>query len=200
MKSWTKEEIDFLKKYAAKGAKIKKMAEALRRTHTSVSSYMKKYGIKNGNDGRFVKGQKAWNKEVKGCLSQNSTSFKKGSTPANTKYDGAISLRQKKGDPPYKYIRVSKGKWELLHRYIWKQANGPIDKGYIITFKDGDSLNCDLSNLEMISMKENVLRNSNREKASESMKRAWAKAKAYDKYGLRHNYKLRTGWRKEAQS
>jgi len=40
------------------------------------------------------------------------------------------------------------------------QEHGPIPRGMVIIFKDGNSMNCELSNLEMITMKDNMLRNS----------------------------------------
>ena len=60
----------------------------------------------------------------------------------------------------YKFIRVSEGKWEFYHRYKWVQVHGPIQSGYNVVFKDGNTLNCDISNLECISNAELALRNS----------------------------------------
>lgn len=92
------------------------------------------------------------------------TMFKKGGLPPNTKYDGAIRYRNPRknriGDHPYLFIRVSVGKWEMLHRYVWAQHHGPIPKGMNVVFKDGDTLNCDISNLEMITNKELMQRNT----------------------------------------
>lgn len=89
------------------------------------------------------------------------TRFKKGHTPHNTKPgNGMIVERADKSGRIYQYIRISKAKWELLHRVVWERKHGPIPEGMIITFKDGNSLNCELDNLEQISMEENMLRNS----------------------------------------
>jgi hypothetical protein len=88
------------------------------------------------------------------------TRFKKGSTPHNTRSDFEISIRKDKSGIPYQYIRVSLGKWELLQRYVWEQHHGKIPAKHIIAFRDKNSLNCDISNLELLSMAENVLRNS----------------------------------------
>ena len=79
------------------------------------------------------------------------TRFKKGQLPKNTRHDYAITERPEKNGRVYKYIRIGLAKWVLYHRYIWEQANGKIPKGYNIQFKDGDSLNCTLDNLYMIS-------------------------------------------------
>jgi hypothetical protein len=90
------------------------------------------------------------------------TMFKPGNEPHNTKHDGAITVRgmNKSTPEPYYYIRLAKAKWELLHRHIWMQAHGPIKRGYVIAFKDGNWQNCKLENLECITMAENMKRNS----------------------------------------
>jgi hypothetical protein len=88
------------------------------------------------------------------------TMFKKGQQPKNTyAEDGVISLRHNKRGPVYKYIRLSAGKWKELHRYLWEEAYGPIPKENIIIFRDGDSMNCVLENLQMITKGENAIRN-----------------------------------------
>jgi hypothetical protein len=52
-------------------------------------------------------------------------------------------------------IKLKDGKRPIGYaRYLWEKHNGPVPKGYCIFFKDGDRLNCDLSNLEMISYSE----------------------------------------------
>jgi hypothetical protein len=89
------------------------------------------------------------------------TQFKKGSEPHNTKFDGAVVARTDSGSGRiYKYIRIEKGVWKLLHRHIWQQAHGDIPDGYLIAFKDGDTENTAIENLELVSMTENMYRNS----------------------------------------
>ena len=45
------------------------------------------------------------------------------------------------------------------HRYIWEKAFGPIPKGHCVQFKDGDTTNCILDNLYLISRAKQVRRN-----------------------------------------
>ncbi len=135
--------------------------------------------------GRFTKNSIPENKGTKGVLKKNKTSFKKGHLPFNTKYDGAISIRG-----GYKYIRVSKGKWLLLHRHIWTLENGKIPKKHLIIFKDKNKLNCTIDNLECISMTENRNRNINYKKAALTIKKRWKDEKLRHKYGLKLNTKL----------
>lgn len=88
------------------------------------------------------------------------TRFRKGNLPPNTMHDYAITERRDKTGRTYKYIRVGLANWILYHRYIWEQAHGPIPEGYNIQFKDGNSLNCTLDNLYMIS-RSKQLKNEN---------------------------------------
>lgn len=88
------------------------------------------------------------------------TQFKKGNLPHNTKHDGYIRFHKDKSGIVYQYIRVEKAKFELLHRVIWQQHNGEIPKNHVVVFKDGNSLNCNIENLEMITMEENMKRNT----------------------------------------
>lgn len=88
------------------------------------------------------------------------TRFKPGLKIYNEKYDGAIVCRKDKSGKFYYYIRIAKAHWELLHRHLWMQANGPIPSDMIIAFKDGNTQNCSIDNLEIISRTENMLRNS----------------------------------------
>lgn len=92
------------------------------------------------------------------------TMFKKGHIPATTKpRDGVITIRHdhynRFNGRPYKWIRLSPGKWDLYHRYKWKKHRGPIPKSHIVWFKDGDTMNTKLSNLELIHRGEGARRN-----------------------------------------
>jgi hypothetical protein len=88
------------------------------------------------------------------------TMFKKGRKPHNTKPVGTINVRLDSQDRPYQYIKIKDSHWELLQRYVWTQANGEIPAGSVVIFLDGNYLNCDISNLQVISRKENMARNT----------------------------------------
>jgi len=49
------------------------------------------------------------------------------------------------------------GAWRYVHRLVWEEHNGPVPKGYIVTFLDGNKENTDISNLALISQRENLL-------------------------------------------
>lgn len=159
---------------------------------TAISNRMRRLNLvrpdavreKLQTDSYFKKGHVPFNKGRYMRVSQR-TEFKKGNLPANTLYDGAIRVRvHKRTQTSYKYIRVALGKWELLHRYNWQQAHGPIPKTHIVIFKDGDTLNCELENLDLISKADNARRNRDQEKITAGIKKAWAKNQHFksDKY------------------
>lgn len=88
--------------------------------------------------------------------------YKKGNIPHNVHPDGdgALSMRRDPSGRYYQYIRTSLSVWELHHRVIWEKAHGPIPEGHVVAFKDDDTSNVTLENLELISMVENMYRNS----------------------------------------
>lgn len=119
---------------------------------------------------RFKKGNESWNQGQRGLKPWMKGMFEKGAKPANTLYDGAITLRAYGEKNPvkkkYYYIRLENAKWVPLHRHLWEEKNGKIPPKHIVAFKDGNPLNCVIDNLELMTMKENALRNHNAEKAA----------------------------------
>jgi hypothetical protein len=124
--------------------------------------------IHHGAKHRYEKGNVPFNKgkkisdyldkEVIDKIQQ--TTFKKGNLPHNTLSDGAVTLRRDKTGVSYYYYRISKAKWIPYHHKIWSDAHGQVPKGLIVVFKDRNTLNCKLENLELITRKENMERNS----------------------------------------
>lgn len=153
---------------------IKRIAKNIGRSQTFVRGFMKRNNLKipksilerNRKQSYFEKGHKPFNKGLlqtdymseeaiqKTCESR----FKSGHEPHNTKHDFYISKRLIKGNPYY-WIRLSKGKFMLLHRWLWLEAYGHIPKGFNIQFKDGDSLNTNLENLYMVDKKNQLVIN-----------------------------------------
>lgn len=169
--SYTKEMDDFIKENYLK-MPIKTLADKIGGSYTGIMGRLRYFGLeippeiveRNIQIGRIKKGNVPANKGKKMSDELREkvkhTWFKKGQEPHNTKYDGAITIRHDSTNRPYKYIRISKGNWVLLHRYVWEKANGPIPPGMNILFKDGDTMNCELENLEMVSDSENMKRNT----------------------------------------
>lgn len=90
------------------------------------------------------------------------TRFQKGITPHNTIDEiGTITVRKRKNrnDPPYQYIKLATG-MKPLHHHIWEQEHGPIPDGYIVRFIDGNTLNCVVENLKLITRAEHAILNT----------------------------------------
>ncbi|MFW5758393.1 MAG: HNH endonuclease [Bacteroidota bacterium] len=148
-KYFTPEEDEYVRKhYATKS--YKEIGDALGRSESSIKRHARDILklFRTPEEGRKIQEQKS-----------KATQFKSGNEPHNTKYDGALSVRKEKSGTPYIYIRVAKGKWELLHRKIWEKHHGPIPKGYNVIFKDGNQANVDIENLELVSNQELMQRN-----------------------------------------
>ena len=120
--------------------------------------------INGGKKFRFTPGHTPFNKgkEMPTEVYEKfkATMFKSGNRPHNWKPDGTIVARKDNGGKVYQYYKIRDSKWILYHNKIWIDANGPIPNKHIITFIDGNTRNCQLENLQCISMKDNVLRNS----------------------------------------
>ena len=119
---------------------------------------------KSGAAFRFTKGFSPVNKGKKMNLDVyekvKHTFFKKGRTPLNAYPEGTEVIRSDSGKQ-YRMIKVP-GIKKLVykHTYLWATSVGDIPKGYNIVFRDNDSLNCTLDNLECISDKQLLERNS----------------------------------------
>ena len=139
----------------AKSMGVKKTAEYMK-THAPGWGNLMVHGAKY----RFQKGNKPHNtgKKVKPTVyaALQKTMFKKGNKPYNTQPDGTIHWRMDKVGRNYAYIKIKDNHWRLLHRVIWEEHNGPIPPKHMIRFIDGNSMNCELSNLECVSMVQNM--------------------------------------------
>ena len=119
-------------------------------------SYIKKGSVP------FNKGKKITEFMTKEAIANSKVHrYKKGHLPHNAKKnDFTITIRPDKRGIKYKFIRISLGNWIPLARYNWEKANGPIAKNMKIIHKDGDTLNCEFSNLELLTPGELMKRNS----------------------------------------
>jgi len=134
---------------------------------SAMTSLADRHGLHNGRDTRLNKGYEP-------------TQFKKGHVPANKgqrgiSYPGMEPTQFKKGNKPHNWvplgseritkdgyiqIKVDEGKsqhnWRGKHILVWEAVNGPLPKGYVIIFGDGNNRNFDLDNLLLISRKQLV--------------------------------------------
>lgn len=56
--------------------------------------------------------------------------------------------------------RLRQRRWRAVHLIVWEEANGPLPKGHAIAFKNGDKRDIRLDNLELISRRELMARNT----------------------------------------
>lgn len=119
-----------------------------------------KKGERRGIGSEFRKGVAPWSKGRKIATRGRAgeTQFKKGQRPANVAPVGEIRLTSK---DRFMKIKVAEPNvWEFLHKKIWREAGRAIPAGHVLAFKDGNRQNCVLENLEVRSLKENMLRNT----------------------------------------
>ena len=131
-------------------------------TESRVKGYMANHKINNGLTGRFKKGQIPHNKgkHTPTVGRMGETQYKKGNLPHNTRpigyeritKDGYIEVKVK--------MRPSSpscnDNFKAKHHLIWEEANGPIPKGYKLTFLDGNKQNCTLENLALVTNAEHL--------------------------------------------
>ena len=84
------------------------------------------------------------------------THFKKGCVPPHTLRVGAITTN----GYGRRQIKTADHKWQLLHVHVWEKHNGPVPAKHVVIIKDKTKSDCDVDNLECISKKELMGRNS----------------------------------------
>lgn len=118
---------------------------------------------------RFHKGLVPWNKGTKGVTGVHEA-CRKTQFKAGVRQGVAVKLYQ-----PIGTERISKDgylerkvnddlpsqkRWRAVHLIVWETANGPLPKGYAVTFKDGDKRNFALENLALLSRADLMRRNA----------------------------------------
>lgn len=129
---------------------------SVEKTELQIRATLRNKNIRSGRTGHFSKGHTPWNKGIKGLTHANITSFKKGNMPVNRKPVGSERIDSKDG---YILIKVHEEdpytgfptRYKPKHVHIWEKSNGPVPKGMIIAFIDGNKANCEPENLMLIS-------------------------------------------------
>lgn len=132
-------------------------------TVSQIKRYKARNKLDSGLTGQYEKGHTPINKGTKGMFNAggNKTSFKKGSIPPNRV---PIGTEKERADG-YVWVKVRDEKgnknWVLKHVMVWEEVHGPVPKGNIVIFLDGDTHNFDIDNLKMISKATNARLNQN---------------------------------------
>lgn len=123
---------------------------------TKIQGAMKRYGLKNGLDRRFKKGDIPFNKGKKGIRVSPGTEFKKGHIPKNYLPVGSERITK----DGYLEVKIKKPNvWKLKHRIVWEKENGPVPKGFVVIFSDQDKTNISIDNLLVVSRRELAVMN-----------------------------------------
>ncbi|WP_082079729.1 HNH endonuclease [Cupriavidus basilensis] len=137
-----------------------------------------------GSACRFLPGQEAWNKGLKGSTGKHPNcrraQFKKGRTPEESHNYVPIGSEKitKDGYLERKVTDdqniVPARRWVVVHRLVWEAAHGPVPAGHAIAFLPGrhttDAALITLDALELVSRAELARRNHPRNKSPELAK------------------------------
>jgi len=159
---YTNGQVDFITKNVI-GRSCKELAEMVKEefeinlTERQIHTFKKNRNLKSGLDGRFKKGQKVWNKGMKGLnIGGKETQFKKGQIPINYRKVGSERINV----DGYTEIKVADpNRWRAKHVVVWESKNGLVPKGHVILFGDRNKLNVDIDNLILVSRKQLVTLN-----------------------------------------
>lgn len=86
---------------------------------------------------------------------------------------GGIATQYKKGHRPSTYRPIGSEYYDAYHkvllikaadpniwkpkaRMVWREHRGEIPSGHVITYRDGDSRNCDINNLVCLPKREHL--------------------------------------------
>ena len=177
-KRWTEKEIEYLKLHFA-NTYTKQLCNILNKSYTSIAGKAYAFGLKKspeflkaeleiqadrlrviGADSRYKPNHVPANKGKEMpediYIRCAPTMFKKGNKPHNSKHDGAERISVE----GYLEVRIKEGEYKYKHRVIYEQHYGPIPEGMIVRFKDGNKMNLNLDNLELIDRGQNMLNNT----------------------------------------
>ena len=125
-------------------------------TQNRMKNFRQRNGIKSGCTGWYQKGRDPGNKGKKqseycspeAIEASRRTQFKKGHKPMNELPVGTVRMGKHGYMIRKKQMQGEQWeRWEHLHRAVWEEHNGPIPKGMLVMFKDGDKTNCSIDNL-----------------------------------------------------
>lgn len=162
--SYTVQQIDWLRKYRPIMVQAELVTAFNECFNTQLSGVAIKQacqrnGIAAGNSGRFVAGHVSWNTGVKTPRRSIGTEFKKGQMPHSHLPIGTEIKR----DDNYIWKKIADPNvWHQKHRLTRESVHGPQPKGTTVIFLDGDRLNFEPDNLQLITRRELLQLNRNK--------------------------------------
>lgn len=132
------------------------------KSELAIKSYCNNRGFNSSNDGRFKDGNRSWQTGLSKDEFKSHYSEESFNRLTHNMIEG--NKTHKIGDEVVKWglpcVVVStdyslpyEKRIMLKRRYIWEQAHGRIPEDHMILNLDGDSFNCDLSNLACVPTK-----------------------------------------------
>lgn len=119
-------------------------------TVKQVQAWKKNHKSPSGYDTRWRPGRPSWIAGKKFPGHTNAGCWEKGHVAFNNLPIGTTRIHG-----GYWVVKVRDGRlndnWELLHRHIWEEANGPVPEGHRVIFRDGNRDNVALENLICVS-------------------------------------------------
>lgn len=118
-------------------------------TKEQMKAYYARFKLDSGLRGYFQKGHEPANKGKKGISypGMEATQFKKGNKAANWVPIGTERVNA----DGYVEVKVDDGKkqknWKGKHIVLWEAVHGPVPKGYVVIFGDGNNRNFELNNI-----------------------------------------------------
>lgn len=156
MHRYTDEQLEYLREIA--GGRTREEIQDLFNAKFSVEitlgslrSIMSRRGIKSHMQGyrtRYAKENKPWNVGKKGiCIGGEETQFKRGNLPSTHLQVGSEAEREgilliKTAEPNV---------WMRKHIAVWEMHYGTVPDGYVVSFRDGNKMNCVIDNLFLVS-------------------------------------------------
>jgi hypothetical protein len=181
-KPWTQGEISVLiRDY--KDTPTNELAERIGRTIKGVSIKALSLGLRKSSEYMAGPNGPGWKP---GNSAGRATQFKNGSTPHNKGKKGfdpggrARAAQFKPGSKPHNWLPVgterindagylerketdtgnSSRDWIGVHRLLWIEHYGKIPDGHYVIFRNGDKTDLRIENLEAITKREQIARNS----------------------------------------
>lgn len=135
----------------------------LQLTPNQINSFIGNRKLNTGRTGYFSKGHVPFNKGMQGLdIGGKETRFKKGNLPHNYQPVGSERVRTPHGGRRHTYsgddyvdVKIADPNvWRAKHILIWEAHNGPVPKGHVVIFGDGNNRNFDINNLILVSRKQ----------------------------------------------
>ena len=161
-----------------KGTGYQEMADRLREkfgreyTREQIKGFYHNHHLDSGIKGYFQKGHtpqnkgKTWDEYMtpEAQARARAGQFQKGHTPHNGAVPvGTVRIRHDPKDrnaKPYAWEKVAQPNvWRMKHVVEWERHHGPVPKGYMVAFANGDTMDWSVDNLILETKAQHAVKN-----------------------------------------